>query len=107
MSECSDKMPVEIRNAIKKLNTDLNWEIYMMVCFEGKLYYDQIRDRLNIDSSKMHKSLNALADGGLISERIEKLSDITNHKKKFYTSTTLGRDLLNKFYETIPTAKKE
>lgn len=98
-----DKVPREIRNSIKQLNNDKNWAIYLALMFEGRKSFTELKDEFDANSNEINRALDALSNGGLISNRIDKMSDIGNRRKYLYYSTTHGRKLLHCLFDTIPT----
>jgi len=98
-----NKIPREIRHSIKKLDNDKNWAIYLALMFEGRKSFNDLKVEFDANSNEINRALTSLTDGGLISRRIEKLSDIGKQKKSLYYSTTHGRILLNCLFDTIPT----
>lgn len=98
-----NKIPREIRNSIKQLNNDKNWAIYLALMFEGRQSFTELKEAFGANSNEISRALDALSDGGLISNRVEKMSGIGNQNKYLYYSTTHGRKLLNCLFETIPT----
>jgi DNA-binding MarR family transcriptional regulator len=98
-----NKIPREIRHSIKQLNNDKNWAIYLALMFEGRKSFSELREEFGANSNEINRALDALSDGGLISNRIDKMSNIGNQRKYLYYSTNHGRKLLNCLFDTIPT----
>lgn len=103
MNAYLNKIPREIRHSIKQLDNDRNWAIYLAIMFEGRKSFNDLKVEFDANSNEVNRALTALTEGGLISRRIEKLSDIGKQKKSLYYSTTHGRILLNCLFDTIPT----
>lgn len=98
-----NKIPREIRHSIKQLDNDQKWAIYLALMFSGRKSFNDLKVEFDANANEINRALNSLSEGGLISKRIEKMSDITDQKKGLYYSTEHGRILLNCLFDTIPT----
>jgi len=98
-----NKIPREIRNSIKQLDNDQKWAIYLLLMFSGRKSFTEIKEEFSANANEINRALESLSNGGLVSKRIERMSNIGDRGRYLYYSTAHGRNLLERLFETIPT----
>jgi DNA-binding PadR family transcriptional regulator len=85
-------IPHEIRNAIKSLNDEVSWGIYLYLATKGTSSFSDISKKFESNSSTTSYQLKKLLKGGLIECRLEK--EPGKNTYSYYTLSNTGKSLL-------------
>lgn len=94
-------MPVEMREAIKELHSDNKWAIFIALTLEEKKYFNEIKTLFDANPNTIDTILKSLVASGLITKKVERLSDAGNRERSYYTATPFGHKLLDTLYEVV------
>ncbi len=85
-----NEVPYEARAAVRELNSDLRWAVYIALTLEGRKYFSEIKDEFKANPNTIGPILKGLVDGGLVARKIAKFEDFADKRKVFYEPTDLG-----------------
>jgi predicted transcriptional regulator len=95
-------VPFEIRNAVKPLNNDTAWALYITILKRNDIRYTDIKEELGIDSSGyINRYLKLLIAAGLIERRAKYLKDFGSAEKIYYRPTPMGKSLIKGLFENV------
>lgn len=95
------RVPVEIRESIMELNNNNKWAVYIALTLEGKKYFNEIKNQFGANPNTIDTILKSLIAGGLVTRKVERLSDIGFKERSYYQTTKLGLKLMDALYEAI------
>ncbi|KUL02303.1 MAG: hypothetical protein XE10_0737 [Methanoculleus marisnigri] len=96
------EVPAEIRSAVKPLDNDKAWAIYILLLKRQQMRFSEIKSEFNVKSSgDIDRYLKTLVNAGLVSKEARKLSELGNSEKAYYSPTNLGKSLLHGLFQNI------
>jgi DNA-binding HxlR family transcriptional regulator len=95
------RVPIEMREAIMELNSDKKWAVYIALTLEGKKYFNEIKMQFGANPNTIDTILKSLVAGGLVTKRVELLSDMGNRERSYYQTTKFGLKLMDALYEVV------
>ena len=97
-----DIVPLEVREAVSALSSDLRRAVYIALATEGEKYFTELKDEFGVNPNTITIALKALVDGGLVTRKI-RTGDIGDRRKVHYALTPAGSRLFAALYEiTLP-----
>jgi|GEM_PF-2395755 len=118
IEECLAEVPAEIRSAVRPLDNDKAWAIYILLLKRQQMRFNEIKNEFNVRSSgDVDRYLKGLVNAGLVSKEARWLSEAGDNEVAYYAPTDLGRSLLSGLFQSVlpqarpaphnPTARKE
>jgi len=102
IKECLAEVPVEIREAVRPLNNDKAWAIYILLLKRKQMRFNEIKKEFRARSSgDIDRYLKALVNAGLISKRARVLDDLGDKERAYYSPTGLGKSLMRGLFEGV------
>lgn len=87
--------PLELMESVLALSTKNKWAVFLSLIKEGEMSFTEIKDTFGANSNTLTPILKSLADGGLISKKVNKLADLGDRRKTFYSPTKFGLRFVN------------
>lgn len=117
IDECLAEVPAEIRSAVRPLDNDKAWAIYILLIKRRQMRFNEIKNEFGARSpGDIARYLKGLVNAGLISKEVRRLSEVGDNEATYYTPTDLGKSLLSGLFGSvlpraesapqIPTARK-
>ncbi len=118
IEECLAEVPAEIRSAVRPLDNDKAWAIYILLLKRRQMRFNEIKNEFSAKSpGDIDRYLKGLVNAGLISKEARRLSEVGDNEAAYYAPTDLGISLLSGLFQSIfpqaepapqnPTARKE
>lgn len=118
IEECLAEVPAEIRSAVRPLDNDKAWAIYILLLKRRQMRFNEIKNEFSAKSpGEIDRYLKGLVNAGLISKEARRLSEVGDNEAAYYAPTDLGISLLSGLFQSIlpqaepapqnPTARKE
>lgn len=102
IEECLAEVPAEIREAVRPLNNDKAWAIYILLLKRKQMRFNEIKKKFRARSSgDIDRYLKALVNAGLVSKRARVLDDLGDKERAYYSPTGLGKSLMRGLFEGI------
>ncbi|NLM30458.1 MAG: hypothetical protein GX216_08565 [Methanomicrobiales archaeon] len=99
---CLAEVPAEIREAVKPLNNDKAWAIYILLLKREQMRFNEIKKEFRARSSgDIDRYLKALVNAGLVSKRARVLDDLGDKERAYYSPTGLGKSLMHGLFESV------
>lgn len=96
------EVPLEIRNAVKPLDNDKNWAIYIALLKHQQMRYKDIKEVFSATSSgDIDRHLKSLSAAGLIAKEARKIEELGDLEKSFYCPTVLGKSLVRALFKGV------
>ena len=96
------EVPAEIRDAVRPLDNDKAWAIYILLLKRKQMRFSEIKNEFNARSSgDIDRYLKALVNAGLVSKEARVLNELGNREKAYYSPTSLGKSLLHGLFQSI------
>ena len=102
IEECLTEVPAEIRSAVRPLDNDKAWAIYILLLKRRQMRFNEIKNEFNVKSSgDIDRYLKALVNAGLVSKEARVLNELGDSEKAYYSPTRLGKTLLHGLFQSI------
>ncbi len=118
IDECLAEVPAEIRSAVRPLDNDKAWAIYILLLKRRQMRFNEIKNEFNVKSpGDIDRYLKGLVNAGLVSKEARRLGEVGDNEAAYYAPTDLGISLLSGLFRSVlpqaestpknPTAREE
>lgn len=97
--EYADKMPNELKRAIKAMDAEARQAIIAALAEHEELSFSELKREISIDQSNLRHHLNILMKGALVENFIKGFDD--SNKYSFYKITKFGKYFLEALYDFL------
>jgi len=102
IDECLAEVPAEIRSAVRPLDNDKAWAIYILLLKRRQMRFNEIKNEFNVKSpGDIDRYLKGLVNAGLISKEARRLSEVGDNEAAYYAPTDLGISLLSGLFRSV------
>jgi len=102
IEECLAEVPTEIRSAVRPLDNDKAWAIYILLLKQRQMRFNEIKNEFDVKSSgDVDRYLKGLVNAGLVSKEARRLGEAGDNEAAYYAPTDLGRSLLSGLFQSV------
>ncbi len=100
----ADNVPEEVKLTLKGLGDDSTLGLLVALMKNGKMSFNEMKDRFDLSSSSLNNILNVLQDGNLIQNFYEKTDE---RNFSYYDVTDIPEQVFDSIYDILFSSSKE
>jgi len=99
-------VPEELREMVSGLSDDKHWALYIALLENEKMTFGELKTEFSEHQQTLSNMLKDLANAGLVIKKADRLKDMADNKKSFYTPTDAGEVFIESLIDNMLSPKK-
>lgn len=94
-------VPEELREMVSGLSDDKHWALYIALLENEKMTFGELRGEFSEHQQTLSNMLKDLANAGLVIKKADRLKDMADKTKSFYTPTDAGEMFIESLMDNM------
>ena len=99
-------VPEELREMVSGLSDDKHWALYIALLENEKMTFGELKGEFSEHQQTLSNMLKDLANAGLVIKKADRLKDMADKKKSFYTPTDAGEVFIESLMDNMLSPEK-